>query len=118
MERWKGGRRPPLPGQESNWNCPRNWNSGRIPGVFDNVVIQDVSTAARPFPVIKTVVEPVNSLFIESNACLSLTSAGSLQIDGDEELVVVGSIFNEGSIIYSGQPSENNYATVISGKDK
>jgi hypothetical protein len=93
---WKGG----TPGQESNWNCPRNWSLGKVPDAFDRVVIPDVSTAARQFPVIKSEVEPVLSLRVEGHAQLTLTSFGVLQIETNDVdgLHVYGKILNEGII--------------------
>ncbi|HMX41810.1 MAG TPA: hypothetical protein PKD78_15840, partial [Saprospiraceae bacterium] len=45
---WKGG----FPGRENDWNCQQNWSLGKSPDIFDNVVIPDVSTASRRYPII------------------------------------------------------------------
>ncbi len=65
---WKGG----TPGQETNWDCSKNWSLGRIPDAFDNVIIPDVTTSARKFPVIQSGSIEINQLDIQSNATLTV----------------------------------------------
>ncbi len=65
---WKGG----TPGQESKWDCNKNWSRGRIPDIFDNVIIPNVSTGSQKYPIIKTGLIEINQLYIHSNATLTL----------------------------------------------
>lgn len=65
---WKGG----TPGQETNWACSKNWSLGRIPDVFDNVIIPDVSTGFKKFPVINSGLIEINQLNIHYGASLTL----------------------------------------------
>jgi hypothetical protein len=65
---WKGG----IPGQESKWDCSKNWSRGRIPDIFDNVIIPNVSTGSQKYPIIKTGMIEINQLYIHSNATLTL----------------------------------------------
>jgi hypothetical protein len=71
---WKGG----TPGQTANWNCPKNWSTGRVPDAFQNVIIPDVSTGSGVYPVIKTGGQEVNAIVLESGASLEITKEGSL----------------------------------------
>jgi hypothetical protein len=64
---WKGG----TPGQETNWACSKNWSLGRIPDVFDNVIIPDVSTGSQKFPVINSGLTEINQLHIHIGATLT-----------------------------------------------
>ncbi len=73
---WKGG----TPGQENNWNCPKNWSNHRVPNEFSDVVIPDVSTTTLAAPVIKGGHFEVNSIQFLSNAALT--------IERDAQLVV------------------------------
>jgi hypothetical protein len=65
---WKGG----TPGQENNWACSKNWSLGRIPGVFDNVIIPDVSTGSQKFPVINSGLTEINQLHIHTGATVTV----------------------------------------------
>jgi hypothetical protein len=78
VNKWKGG----TPGQETNWSCSRNWSLGRIPDVFDNVIIADVSTGSQKFPVIKSGLIEINQLHIQSGA--KLTIEGNVRILANE----------------------------------
>ena len=61
---WKGG----TPGQETKWNCPKNWDNNSVPNEFSNVVIPDVSGSTQSAPRIVSGTVEVNSIFIFSNA--------------------------------------------------
>jgi hypothetical protein len=75
---WKGG----FAGQETNWLCPKNWSLGKVPGAFDRVVIPDVSTSTRRYPIIVSGEIEVQSIDIQSGA--TLTMLQSVRILADE----------------------------------
>ena len=74
---WIGG----TPGRETTWNEARNWSNYHVPDYFSNVIIPDVSTTTRSYPLIKegTTAE-LNSLSIESNARLFVEEGAQLFI--------------------------------------
>ncbi len=74
--RWIGGH----PGQENAWNCQQNWSDYKVPDEFSNVVIEDVSTTSLYHPVIHSGDVAVHSLFIESNAELTIEAGSSLTV--------------------------------------
>lgn len=74
---WKGG----FPGHENDWNCSKNWSLGKTPDVFDNVVIPDVSTTTRRYPVIASGEVEIMSLYVQNGATLTLTPSGRLQAE-------------------------------------
>ncbi len=71
---WKGG----APGHESDWAYYKNWSRGRTPNEFDRVVIPDVSTSTRSFPVIRSGNVEVLSLEVQAGASLTLLSVARL----------------------------------------
>ena len=71
---WKGG----FPGHENDWNCNKNWSLSKTPDVFDNVVIPDVSTKTRRYPVISSGDVEVTSLFVQSGATLTLSQSARI----------------------------------------
>ena len=75
--KWKGG----TPGSTTDWNTPSNWIPNRTPSAWDEVHIPDVSTSGNFYPVISSDVEPIQHLFIHSNAKLTIKEAGTLLID-------------------------------------
>lgn len=68
---WRGG----FPGHETNWNHARNWSLGRIPDFFDWVIIPDVSTSTRRYPIISSGEVQVQTLEIKPGATLTLHTA-------------------------------------------
>ncbi|MCF8246116.1 MAG: hypothetical protein K9J37_15645 [Saprospiraceae bacterium] len=73
---WKGG----APGQESNWNCPKNWSEHQIPDAFQNVIVPDVSSGSGVYPTIDVSGLEVNALVLESGATLTITKKGALEV--------------------------------------
>jgi hypothetical protein len=65
---WEGG----FPGRENDWNCPKNWSLGKTPDVFDYVIIPDVSTTTRRYPVVSAAEVEVASLEVQPGATLTL----------------------------------------------
>ncbi len=73
---WKGG----TPGQATNWNCPKNWSTSQVPDEFQNVIIPDVSSGSGVYPTIDEDGMEVNTLVLESAACLTITKQGGLNV--------------------------------------
>ena len=100
---WKGG----APGQEQNWNCPKNWSSYRVPDSFTDVVIPDVSTTSLAAPIISTGVFEVNSILLQSNANMTIEKGAQLVVYNAENC-----FFNEqslhlkGSLLILDEPTE------------
>ena len=72
---WIGG----TPGNETTWNEARNWSNHRVPDVFSDVIIPDVSSTTFAYPVIENEWVEINSIFIYPTS--------RLKIDGDAKLV-------------------------------
>jgi hypothetical protein len=97
---WKGG----MPGRPADWNCPRNWNTNRVPGVLDRVVIADVRTRGSFFPIVGTEVEPIAALLVEAGAELTIARGGRLLVetgDPSNDVVIVGQIHSNGHNFYN-----------------
>jgi hypothetical protein len=77
LNTWKGG----FPGHETEWNNSRNWSLGRTPGIFDRVVIPDVSTSTRRYPVVPSGVFEVQRLEIQAGASLTLHRSARIVAD-------------------------------------
>jgi hypothetical protein len=73
---WKGG----TPGQEGNWDCPKNWSSYRVPDEFSDVVIPDVSTTTLAAPKIMSGNYEVNSIQLLPNARLTIEHGAQLVV--------------------------------------
>jgi hypothetical protein len=71
---WKGG----TPGRKSDWSCPSNWKEGRVPNVFSNVVIPDVSTSTFSYPVIQEGEIEVQSLYTAPGARITIKNKARL----------------------------------------
>lgn len=74
---WKGG----TPGRETDWHCPKNWSKGDVPDEFTDVVIADVSSTTRRYPVIAHGQIEVASLLIRSGAALTVRPGASLWLE-------------------------------------
>ncbi len=64
----------------SNWNCPKNWSTNKVPDGFQNVIIPDVSTGSGAYPSIKSGGLEVNALTLESGATLKIEKQASLTV--------------------------------------
>ncbi len=71
---WKGG----TPGQPTEWNCPTNWEEGRIPNEFSQVVIPDVSSSTFSNPALNSGEVEIWSLQILSGATLKIGKSARL----------------------------------------
>ncbi len=73
---WQGGQ----PGQEANWHLAANWSLDRVPDWTHDVLIPDMSTTARPYPVIRHGVAEANSIQLQSGAQLTIADTSSLRL--------------------------------------
>ncbi|MEO1262295.1 MAG: hypothetical protein AAFZ15_26045 [Bacteroidota bacterium] len=81
---WIGG----TPGNETAWDEAKNWSNHRVPDVFSNVVIPDVSSTTFSFPVIESDLVEINSIFIYSTAQLTIEEKAKLVIYGESENLI------------------------------
>lgn len=92
---WQGGK----PGRTTDWNCAANWQEGRIPDEFTQVIIP---LGADYYPVIKNEVEPIDALLMEGGASLTLQAGSALIILGEtgsfDGITVFGKIINNGRL--------------------
>lgn len=96
---WKGG----TPGAETDWMQPRNWSQGQVPDWTDaSVIIPDVSSRTRAFPVIKSTVPDISYLSIEGGAQVKIETTGSITIDGintyNHGISNIGNLYNSGKL--------------------
>ncbi|MBI1227074.1 MAG: hypothetical protein GC192_17720 [Bacteroidetes bacterium] len=77
---WKGG----TPGMENDWNCAKNWSNYKVPDAFSNVIIPDVSTTTQATPLIRQGRAEVNTLYLDSNANLTIDESAQLVIHESE----------------------------------
>ncbi len=91
---WKGG----TPGRTSQWDCPRNWEEGRVPDDVSNVFIPDVSSKSQCYPILAGKTCRINSLWMDSAAKLIISKSATLVILEDfftpfeENLTVKGTL--------------------------
>lgn len=88
---WKGG----TPGNETNWDEPKNWSNHEVPSEESYVVIKFENTGHYSQPEINGKVV-IASLELQSNARLKINSAGELLIDGTYT-------YTEGITMYGGK---------------
>jgi hypothetical protein len=98
---WKGG----TPGQETNWDCPKNWSTYRLPDEFSNVVIPDVSSTTQASPVIRGGMVEVNALRIESRALLTIATDARLVVHDYTEGINAFNLDQKGAMIVYGEDS-------------
>lgn len=63
---WKGN----TPGHESQWDCPSNWSTNRVPDEFTDVIIQMDNSSKNKYPVLQMHQIEINSLSIWPGACI------------------------------------------------
>ncbi|HQU59798.1 MAG: hypothetical protein KDD02_02835 [Phaeodactylibacter sp.] len=114
---WLGG----APGQETEWNNPRNWSAFRAPGPDDLVIIPNTDSRGGFYPVINNKVEPVYFLEVQDNAHLTITQHGELIIDGtgkiEDGLLLLGTIHQTEQIKVVGSSSKMIAWSVKNGKE-
>ncbi|MCB9286171.1 MAG: hypothetical protein H6560_02560 [Lewinellaceae bacterium] len=95
---WRGG----TPGQEQEWNNPRNWSQNRVPDIDDIVLIPNTESRGGFYPVISKDAGPIYYLEVQGGATLSVTTNGKLMIDGvgkyEDAILLIGTIENKGEI--------------------
>ena len=102
---WRGG----TPGAETEWANPRNWSMNQVPDWTDfAVIIPDVSSRSRFFPVIRNRIPEISYLVIEAGARLTVEATGVLTINGEH--TYNHGILNTGHLYNSGQMTIVNTA--------
>lgn len=71
---WKGG----APGHETDWAYFKNWSRNTVPQEFDRVIIPDVSSNTRSYPVIHNGEVEVLSVTVLSGARLTIEANARL----------------------------------------
>ena len=103
---WKGG----TPGQEQEWNNPKNWSQNRIPGIDDMVLIPNTESRGGFYPVVNGEAGPIYYLEVQGGATLSVTQNGRLTIDGvgkyEDAILLIGTIVNHGEIQMSAEKGQ------------
>ncbi len=94
----------------TDWNTAANWNPTRVPLATDDVVIAPGSPNQ---PILNTTAV-ANSVEVQGGASLSITSAGSLTINGSKNVYEVGTtaFVNSGTVTSGGQLVIGNTAAV------
>jgi hypothetical protein len=94
---WLGG----TPGQETNWDNPRNWSENRVPDEDSWVIVQNLNTGHHAFPIINSEVI-ISGIEVHAGASLKVAAAGELIIDGEYAnnygILNYGDVINEGRI--------------------
>lgn len=106
---WKGG----TPGMENEWNCAKNWSTYSVPDEFTDVVIPDVSCTSFSAPLVKEGRVNINSLYLESNALLTIGKGANLLVFGAAEGVNEWNIKAEGSLFVVDELNEVQVAIAM-----
>lgn len=80
LNTWRGG----TPGHETDWNYFKNWSLGKTPDAFDRVLIPDVSSTTRMYPVISNTGVEISSLEIQPGATITILPNAWIQTDAFE----------------------------------
>ncbi len=92
---WQGGK----PGRATDWNCPGNWNEGRVPDESTQVIIP---AGANYYPAIQYAPTPIDALLMEGGAKLTIQAGARLTILGETGIfngvTVLGHIENNGTL--------------------
>ena len=105
---WKGG----TPGAEDRWDVAKNWSNNRVPDEFSDVIIADVSSTTRVYPVIRYGEFEVNSLQLVATAMLEIQKDALLTILNDPKDLIQGKINIEGWIYILPSEAESNFADI------
>lgn len=109
---WKGG----TPGRANDWNCPKNWSNHTVPNAFSDVIIPDVSTTTMASPIIKTGRVEVNSLFLYTNASLTLEESAQLVIFQKSSSLLPSNFHPKGRLFLLDESTEGSAAVSASNK--
>lgn len=96
---WKGG----TPGNETNWNEAKNWSNNRVPNIFSDVIIADVSTSTFSTPSIKGGTIELNSIYIASNAKLTVETNAKVIVYSHAEGLLKENLDIEGTFMVMGE---------------
>jgi hypothetical protein len=107
---WKGG----TPGMKNEWNCPQNWSTSSVPDEFSNVIIPDVSTSSYSSPIIRMGNVEINSIWIQSNASLTIEKGIDLIVFNYAEINARKNIHGEGNLVLQETSSERIPAMFVS----
>lgn len=99
MATWKGG----TPGRGADWNCATNWEEGRVPNEFSQVIIPDVSSRCSSNPVLTSGEVEIWSILIHTGASLRIGKNARLIATEQEEHGLLA--WGEG-VLRSGTPPE------------
>lgn len=105
---WKGGK----PGRASDWNCPANWSTYRVPDEFSDVRIPKNLTGMKDYPVINSSGFEVNTLRIECGARVTITEKGTLTILNPDYCDDLSRIVAFGKIILPGRSDNGQESTL------
>ncbi|MEY3367828.1 MAG: hypothetical protein RI973_983 [Bacteroidota bacterium] len=94
---WRGG----TGGAPHDWNDPRNWCNGRVPGWFDTAVISPKYTLEGCFPIIGEFANDISQLYIEEDAHLCISPKGRLCIDSMKKHIF--GLVNDGELSIEGE---------------
>ena len=98
---WIGG----TPGQETNWDEPRNWSTNHVPNEDSNVVIALSNSSHNAQPIIKNDVEVVS---------IQILSGGNLTVSEYVKLTVSGAYnYSEGISLHGGNLTNNGTINLV-----
>ena len=106
---WKGG----TPGMEQQWDCAKNWSTHSVPDEFSDVLIPDVSSTTQATPIIRSGKVAVNSIFLESDALLSVQKNAMLTVYGHAQGVYVENLQLQGALHVIYETDENSNSTAF-----
>jgi hypothetical protein len=97
---WTGG----TPGKNTDWNEPRNWDIGQIPGPDTKVIIARSDNGHYAQPIISSPVQ-IAEIVLQSGATLTISATGQLTVDGTHTysrgiVMQGGTLTNEGEIMF------------------
>ena len=106
---WKGG----TPGNETNWNEAKNWSNNRVPNIFSDVVIEDVSTSTFSTPSIEGGIIELNSIRITSNAKLTVGVNAKVIIYSHTEGLFKENLDIKGTFMVMGELENSELKNVV-----
>ena len=111
---WKGG----TPGKENVWNEARNWSNNKVPNEFTDVLIEDVSTSTFSAPVIESGTIELNSIWMTSNAQLTIEATANLVVYGYTEGLLKENLKVKGNLIVMGEIIDPAFENLVNNYPK
>lgn len=97
---WQGGK----PGRATEWNCAANWEEGRVPDEFTQVIIP---TRAGHYPVIQNTDALIDALLMEGGTTLTIKDGALLTVLCETGIfggvTILGEIRNDGIFRIQGE---------------